>query len=420
MLEVRRVEVDAEALAVVDRVQRLARGDEVVGDLGRVDLERELHALGVEDVDDRREALGELLVAALDLGEVVGRERVEHVPGRRAGEAGDRRHAEPRRGAGGVLELVGGALADALGVAVAPHVGRDDALVAGVDRIADRLADEVVADRPDVQAVALEQLAPLAAVGVVGERGVDVEVVAPAGELEAVEAPGAGLRGELGEREVGPLAGEQRDGSWHRGAKDMARAYSRAMRIAIAGGGPGGLYLSILLKRLDPAHEVVVYERNAPDDTFGFGVVFSDETLAAFEAADPESYAEITRRFVRWSEIDVHYRGEVITSGGHGFSRARAQAAAQHPPDARGRARRRAALPAPRCPTLDGDLVVAADGVNSTLRARYADLPAVAGPAPGDVRVVRHRRTSSRRSRSSSPRPSTASCRSTPIPTATR
>src|ERR671921_1247495 len=92
------------------------------------------------------------------------------------------------------------------------------------------------------------------------------------------------------------------------------------MRIAIAGGGPGGLYLSILLKRLDPSYEVVVHERNAPDDTFGFGVVFSDETLAAFEAADPETYAEITRRFARWAEIDVHYRGEVITSGGHGFS----------------------------------------------------------------------------------------------------
>src|SRR3954452_7675111 len=92
------------------------------------------------------------------------------------------------------------------------------------------------------------------------------------------------------------------------------------MRIAIAGGGPGGLYLSILLKRLDPAHEVVVHERNAPDDTFGFGVVFSDETLAAFEAADPDTYAEITRRFARWAEIDVHYRGETITSGGHGFS----------------------------------------------------------------------------------------------------
>ena len=117
------------------------------------------------------------------------------------------------------------------------------------------------------------------------------------------------------------------------------------MRIAIAGGGPGGLYLSILLKRLDPSHEVVVYERNAPDDTFGFGVVFSDETLVAFEAADPESYEEITRQFVRWSEIDVHYQGEVITSGGHGFSALGAQGAAQHPPAPRGRARRRAALP---------------------------------------------------------------------------
>src|SRR4051812_41245000 len=139
------------------------------------------------------------------------------------------------------------------------------------------------------------------------------------------------------------------------------------MRIAIAGGGPGGLYLSILLKRLDPAHEVVVHERNAPDDTFGFGVVFSDETLAAFEAADPESYAEITRRFVRWSEIDVHHRGHVVTSGGHGFS-------------AMGRKellnilqRRAAALGVDlrfrsEVSELEGDLVVAADGVNSTLR----------------------------------------------------
>src|SRR3954463_9365918 len=92
------------------------------------------------------------------------------------------------------------------------------------------------------------------------------------------------------------------------------------MRTAIVGGGPGGLYLSILLKRLDPAHDVVVYERNAPDDTFGFGVVFSDETLDAIEAADPPAFAEVARRFARWAEIDVHHRGEAITSGGHGFS----------------------------------------------------------------------------------------------------
>src|SRR3954470_17026674 len=144
------------------------------------------------------------------------------------------------------------------------------------------------------------------------------------------------------------------------------------MRIAIAGGGPGGLYLSILLKRLDPSYDVVVHERNAPDDTFGFGVVFSDETLAAFEAADPESYAEITAAFVRWSEIDVHFRGRKITSGGHGFS-------------AMGRKellnilqRRAMSLGVDlrfrdEVQDLEGDLVVAADGVNSTLRRRYED-----------------------------------------------
>src|SRR6201999_1053741 len=137
------------------------------------------------------------------------------------------------------------------------------------------------------------------------------------------------------------------------------------MRIAIAGGGPGGLYLSILLKRSDPAHEVVVYERNAPDDTFGFGVVFSDETLAAFEAADPESYEQITRRFVRWSEIDVHYRDRVITSGGHGFS-------AMGRKDLLNLLQQRAADLGvdlrfnTEVSEPDGDLVVAADGVNST------------------------------------------------------
>src|SRR3954449_4219261 len=148
------------------------------------------------------------------------------------------------------------------------------------------------------------------------------------------------------------------------------------MRIAIVGAGPGGLYLSILLKRLDPTLDVPVYERNAPDDTFGFGVVFSDETLGAFEAADAATYEEITRRFARWAEIDVHYRGAVVTSGGHGFS-------ALARVDLLNVLQRRAAgldVDLRFRTEVDGagledgfDLVVAADGVNSTVRRRHAE-----------------------------------------------
>ena len=155
VLEVRRVEVDPEALAVVERVQRLARGDEVVGDLGRVDLERELHALGVEDVDDRDEALGELLVAALDLREVVGREA-----SRARCQIG-----EPVKPVTVVTPSRAAARAVSLSFSAArwrtpsgspsPHTsGGTHALVAAVDRVADRLADEVVADRPDLEVVA--------------------------------------------------------------------------------------------------------------------------------------------------------------------------------------------------------------------------------------------------------------------------
>ena len=92
------------------------------------------------------------------------------------------------------------------------------------------------------------------------------------------------------------------------------------MRIAVVGGGPGGLYFSILMRKVAPDSEITVFERNRSTDAFGFGVVFSDETLTVFEHADPESYSAITERFTRWSDIDIHYRGQVITSGGHGFS----------------------------------------------------------------------------------------------------
>jgi anthraniloyl-CoA monooxygenase len=92
------------------------------------------------------------------------------------------------------------------------------------------------------------------------------------------------------------------------------------MRIAVVGGGPGGLYFSILIRKVRPDWEVTVFERNAPGDAFGFGVVFSDETLTVFEHADPETYWSIAEQFARWTDIDIHYRGTVTRSGGHGFA----------------------------------------------------------------------------------------------------
>ncbi len=91
------------------------------------------------------------------------------------------------------------------------------------------------------------------------------------------------------------------------------------MRIVSVGGGPAGLYLGILMKRADPRHQVVVLERNRADDTFGFGVVFSDATLENLGRADPDSYAAIRRAFAHWDDIDIHWRGEVLRSTGHGF-----------------------------------------------------------------------------------------------------
>jgi anthraniloyl-CoA monooxygenase len=92
------------------------------------------------------------------------------------------------------------------------------------------------------------------------------------------------------------------------------------LRITIVGGGPAGLYFAILMKKADPAHEVTVLERNAPHQTFGWGVVFSDETMSYLQENDAESYEAITRSFAHWNDIDTFYRGRRIRSGGHGFS----------------------------------------------------------------------------------------------------
>ncbi|MGE0736944.1 MAG: bifunctional salicylyl-CoA 5-hydroxylase/oxidoreductase [Alphaproteobacteria bacterium] len=91
------------------------------------------------------------------------------------------------------------------------------------------------------------------------------------------------------------------------------------MRIAIVGGGPGGLYFAILMKKARPESDITVFERNRPDDTYGFGVVFSDETLGNFLMRDPESYDRITQTFAYWDDIDFCFKGKVIRTAGHGF-----------------------------------------------------------------------------------------------------
>jgi len=155
------------------------------------------------------------------------------------------------------------------------------------------------------------------------------------------------------------------------------------VKIAIVGGGPGGLYFAALMKQLDPAHEITVWERNAPDEAYGFGVVFSDETLGGIENADREIAASMAHRFARWTDIDIHYRGGTYTVGGQGF-------AAMSRRDLLGLLQRRChdlgvlvrfSAPAPATGALCAsyDLVVGADGVNSRVRAARAH---VFRPAP--------------------------------------
>jgi anthraniloyl-CoA monooxygenase len=91
------------------------------------------------------------------------------------------------------------------------------------------------------------------------------------------------------------------------------------MRIVCIGGGPAGLYFALLMKKQDPAHDITVVERNRPYDTFGWGVVFSDQTLGNLQAADAESARQILDAFNHWDDIDVHFKGRLIRSGGHGF-----------------------------------------------------------------------------------------------------
>ncbi|GCL61321.1 bifunctional salicylyl-CoA 5-hydroxylase/oxidoreductase [Pseudaquabacterium pictum] len=147
------------------------------------------------------------------------------------------------------------------------------------------------------------------------------------------------------------------------------------MKIVCIGGGPAGLYFGLLMKLRHPAHQITVVERNKPYDTFGWGVVFSDATMDNMRRCDPVSAAEIQQAFNHWDDIELHFKGEVFRSGGHGFVGI-------------GRKRLLNILQA-RCEALgvelvfeceatsdadypDADLVIASDGINSRVRTAHA------------------------------------------------
>lgn len=147
------------------------------------------------------------------------------------------------------------------------------------------------------------------------------------------------------------------------------------MKITVIGGGPGGLYFSILLKKAIPTCEINIYERNKADDSFGFGVVFSDETLSEFLSRDPKSYELIRSKFAYWDDLDVARDGEIVRISGNGFCGCSRKTLLQ--------------LLQQRCveegvnlhfesniedlsPFEDSDYIIACDGINSPIRSKYA------------------------------------------------
>ena len=149
------------------------------------------------------------------------------------------------------------------------------------------------------------------------------------------------------------------------------------MKINIIGGGPAGLYFAILMKSANRAHQIKIYERNGPDDTFGWGVVFSGKTLANLRAADEVSHVEITKEFEAWDNVDVVHRDAKISIHGNSFSgiaRLQLLKILQRRAEQLGvEIEFHSEIQDVESLRLDSDLLLAADGVNSTVRQRYAE-----------------------------------------------
>jgi anthraniloyl-CoA monooxygenase len=149
------------------------------------------------------------------------------------------------------------------------------------------------------------------------------------------------------------------------------------MNVNIIGGGPAGLYFAILMKKAWPQTRITVFERNKPDDTFGFGVVFSDQTLAGFESYDLETYRQIVGHFAYWDDIAIHFRGTSHRIGGNGFcgtSRSMLLKILGRRAHSLGIALKYGAEADPSKMTTRGaDLVIAADGINSRTREAFKD-----------------------------------------------
>ena len=146
------------------------------------------------------------------------------------------------------------------------------------------------------------------------------------------------------------------------------------MKVSIVGGGPGGLYFALLAKKAWPRWDITVYERNRPDDTFGFGVVFSDQTLDTFKAYDLVTYERIRRRFAYWGAVDVVYKGRSLRSDGNGFcgcSRVALLNILQDRGRELGVEMRFQREVDDLSEFADSDLIVVADGINSKIRTKY-------------------------------------------------